>query len=982
MRKSRAQRLSGYTILLVDDNPEYLEATRLLLEREGHSVMVAANGADALATLRQKPVDLLLLDYYMPGMTGEEVVTQLRQFNPYIQVILQTGYASEQPPRELLRRLDIQGYYDKTEGPDKLLMWTDAGLKSAYTIQMLYKSRQGLRYILDTTPDLHKIQPLDDLLQGILFQVAGLLGAVNSFLAVLPDDRIAGKPVEVESFVATMEDDMELAIRAGTGRFSGKRELGGLLEEDNVRQIVDALRQIQIQILDTVTIVPLRVGENAIGVVYLDRPAIVKEDVELLQIFANQAAVAIQNMQLYSMATLDPLTSSFARGFFDKWLLRELRTALRSQQPLTFLMVDLDGLKKVNDTAGHLAGDQALIALGKVLRQATRTTDIVGRYGGDEFAVVLPQSEGEGAGVVARRIVTLLKDKRVESPNGGLPLQVSIGLSTLVTAEFDPAGASPPHLPILLPADGGGADQERRRGPLSGQEGRRRARPSRRLHGMASRKGHGVLVNGSKGGASRRRRTVGFLAPDLSTPAAALIWRGITAAAQAQGDHVILFRGGELCSPFGLESQANLIYDLARSGRVDAVILWSAGVGRRVEDPVLEELCSRYLPVPVVSLEKALPGIPSVVIDMAGALSGLARHVSEHHGRRRTAFISDAEDGMKRLYADCFSRAGITITEPTPMTRWLKAERKKGALALVCPSAESASRIRAGAAEAGLRIPRDIALFLLDDAEAENGLSTLRLPYEGMGRTGMRLAHSALEKGGAAELTVLTPRFIPGPSCGCPAPARSQTAARRPEAPAFKEAAVRSVEASLLESSDTAAIMEIMTRRLPELGIRSCWLSLFENPGPYRYPQPAPVSSRMVLDMDRGKWNRRSDSGFPSRRLVPDHVWPPAGRRTLTVEPLRFQKNQIGFMLLETEPGREAYGARLSVFVSAALHGASMAGLEAKRLGQLQAAATVSRASSSILDPAHLLRHVVELITEHFGVARAGMYLMEEGGTA
>src|SRR6185436_20526114 len=156
-RKSKAEHLSNSTILLVDDNPEYLEATRLLLEREGHQVIPAANGLEALTLLRKQSVDLLLLDYFMPGMTGEEVVTQLRQFNPYVQVVLQTGYASERPPRELLRRLDIQGYYDKREGPDKLLLWTEVGLKIAYSVQLLHKSRQGLRYILAVTPDLHKL---------------------------------------------------------------------------------------------------------------------------------------------------------------------------------------------------------------------------------------------------------------------------------------------------------------------------------------------------------------------------------------------------------------------------------------------------------------------------------------------------------------------------------------------------------------------------------------------------------------------------------------------------------------------------------------------------------------------------------------------------------------------------------------------------------------------------------------------------------
>ncbi len=135
-RRLRHDRSSGYTILLADDNIDYLQVTRRLLEREGHTLLTASGGEEALAILRQAKIDLLLLDYYMPGMTGEEVVTELRKFNPHVQVILQTGYASEQPPRDLLRRLDIQGYYDKGEGPDKLLLWTEVGLKAAYVIQL------------------------------------------------------------------------------------------------------------------------------------------------------------------------------------------------------------------------------------------------------------------------------------------------------------------------------------------------------------------------------------------------------------------------------------------------------------------------------------------------------------------------------------------------------------------------------------------------------------------------------------------------------------------------------------------------------------------------------------------------------------------------------------------------------------------------------------------------------------------------------
>ena len=278
-RKSHAQISSGRIILLVDDNREYLDATRVLLEREGHKVLCAADGPEALRLLQQRPeVDLLLLDYCMPGMTGEETVAHLRQFNPYVQVILQTGYASEQPPRELLKRLEIQGYYDKSEGPEKLLLWVDVGLKAAYAFQLINKSRQGLRYILDITPELHKIQPLEELLQGILLQVSGLLGVVNSFLAVLPQSDFKRAETIPEGFVAIMEDGANLKIRACTGRFTGLSTVSTCLDTDKMQGIRLTMQNGETQHLSDSMIIPLSVGRMILGVIFLDRMTHQKQD--------------------------------------------------------------------------------------------------------------------------------------------------------------------------------------------------------------------------------------------------------------------------------------------------------------------------------------------------------------------------------------------------------------------------------------------------------------------------------------------------------------------------------------------------------------------------------------------------------------------------------------------------------------------------------------------------------------------------------
>ncbi len=456
IRRNRPKRPSGSTILVVDDNADYLEAARLILEREGHQVFTATNGMDALAALRERPVDLLLLDYYMPGMTGEEVVIQLRRFNPLLQIILQTGYAGEQPPRELLKRLDIQGYYDKSEGPDKLLLWVDIGLKAAYTVQLLHKSRQGLKYILDITPELHKIQPLDTLLQGVLSQITGLLGAVHSFLAMPAGSLLQKPPLETgkaESFLAMFEDDGELIVHAGTGRFAPRMRVHECLTAKEIDLIRRMLQQSDIQIVDSLTVIPLRVGEQTMGLIYMDMAAMQDRDRELVQVFANQAAVAIHNAQLYEMAALDPLTSVYVRRFFGQYMQRELRTAFRSRQPSALLMLDMDQLKHINDLAGHVAGDQALTTMGRVLHRATRDSDIVGRYGGDEFAIMLLQTEAVGAEAVAERILSALREQTypfaaaLESPP---VIGASIGIVVLQPHAFQLAELPRPISPAFF----------------------------------------------------------------------------------------------------------------------------------------------------------------------------------------------------------------------------------------------------------------------------------------------------------------------------------------------------------------------------------------------------------------------------------------------------------------------------------------------------------------------------------------------------
>src|SRR5205085_2559453 len=105
---------SGHTILVVDDQSDTTESVRTLLEHEGHRVLTASSAPEALEMLTSADLHLIIVDYFMPRMTGAEFVQRVRMVDPYVQIVLQTGYAGDQPPRALLAALDIQGYHDKT----------------------------------------------------------------------------------------------------------------------------------------------------------------------------------------------------------------------------------------------------------------------------------------------------------------------------------------------------------------------------------------------------------------------------------------------------------------------------------------------------------------------------------------------------------------------------------------------------------------------------------------------------------------------------------------------------------------------------------------------------------------------------------------------------------------------------------------------------------------------------------------------------
>ena len=155
-----------------------------------------------------------------------------------------------------------------------------------------------------------------------------------------------------------------------------------------------------------------------------------------VRILLEPAAVALDNALLLkhseALSVTDDLTRLYNSRYLNQVMRRETKRASRSGRPLSLLFIDLDGFKAVNDTHGHLFGSRALVEAAAVIRQSARETDVVSRFGGDEFALVLPDTGGEGAYAVGERIRERIAAHRFLVGDGlDIHLTVSIGVATL-----------------------------------------------------------------------------------------------------------------------------------------------------------------------------------------------------------------------------------------------------------------------------------------------------------------------------------------------------------------------------------------------------------------------------------------------------------------------------------------------------------------------------------------------------------------------
>ena len=180
-------------VVVVDDVEEVLHSTKNCLKFEGMQVECFDNPIEALEYLKNNKADVLLLDFFMPQMNGDEFVKQLREFNQETIIILQTGYSDKIPPLEMIDKMNIQGYLDKLKGEDELVLMTKAAIKTSFLNKEIRKKDKEI------TKLSYKKAIMGNLIVNLVNEAKDQLmqiGGMNSAIATDENYQIESKGIQ------------------------------------------------------------------------------------------------------------------------------------------------------------------------------------------------------------------------------------------------------------------------------------------------------------------------------------------------------------------------------------------------------------------------------------------------------------------------------------------------------------------------------------------------------------------------------------------------------------------------------------------------------------------------------------------------------------------------------------------------------------------------------------------------------------------
>ena len=425
-------------ILVVDDDRLVREMSSDVLVQEGFRVVTAASGVEALEYLvSEGPVDVLLTDLSMREIDGFELMETVKRQSPLTEVVVLTGYASLETALQAMR-LGASDYLRKpATGPE-------------------------IVYCVKRTLLRRKLREENEVLRGCIraFEASRTLASCLETADILPLTldilmRLIGRDRAVGRLVHGSQRPSEGIYLRGfppdqTSLLRSQIQLGKIFDPTSLESpsprtsagLQDQLAQLGLEEPDLLAL-PLRLEGRVVGGIWIfpeGRP-LDEDQLRRAELVMAQAELALINaerfVQAREKAFIDDVTGLYNARYLLSALDRELSRAERSKRQLSVLFLDLDRFKLVNDRHGHLVGSRVLCELGHLLHHLVRTIDTVGRYGGDEFSVLLVDTGFDGAMAVAERIRETVSSTAFGGERG---LQLSLTVSVGVASFPDHAG--------------------------------------------------------------------------------------------------------------------------------------------------------------------------------------------------------------------------------------------------------------------------------------------------------------------------------------------------------------------------------------------------------------------------------------------------------------------------------------------------------------------------------------------------------------